>query len=340
MRHLAAASIVAVLTMAGCASATPDNATATQPPPATASVPAPAPGMSGPSPSEAPFRAPVYALDGDAVVRVDPDTGEVTRRYGVGDAGDGLADVEYVSKRDVVLVTRTRTGQPDEIVELSLADGGTRVLAEGRHPAVSADGNEIAFVRTVHKAGRDELELVHATYDGGEESVWDETQHPGRPVALDSLSWSPTNEELVFILRSDTGVQLRRLPVDRRGSIRGTSELIEPTAVGATYSAVAFRDPATITVAEGCCESDDDARWTVSDLTLETRGQSDLLTDLHRPVSHLDWTLDQDHLAVTLGEVPLDTKDHTVGGDEPPLARLWTLEHTADLRDGLRSAEW
>ena len=337
MRHLAAASLVAVLGLAGCASATSGNNAAAEPPSSTAASSTATPVSASTSP--APFATAVYALEGDAVVRVDPDTGSVTRRYVLASAG-GLHNLTYVPRKHVILVTRTTTEGDDEIVEVSLDDGATRVLVSGRNPAVSPSGDEIAYVRTVERGGRTLLQLVRATYDGNVEQTWTSVEDPGRPVDIDSISFRPESDDLLFTLRWDEGTQLRLLPGDATGTIRGASEIIEPTSSGAVFSTAVFRDPQTMTVAEGCCEADGYRHWEVIDLTVVARERKDLVTGLDRPVAHVDWTLDQRQLAVTLAQVPLDTAGGTAGAGTPPRPLLWTRTHQAQLDTGLTSAEW
>lgn len=276
-----------------------------------------------PSPAVESTARTLVVLDQDAVVEVDPDTGATISRHAI-TPGQGLDGLELVDVRDVALVTR-HTGGGTEIVEVSLQDSTTRVVGPGAAPAVTSDGDRLAFVR--HGRDPDRLELVVATYDGTELSVW--PAHPAgeESLAVESLSWDPTGEELAFALRASTGDEVRVLPVDSDGTIRGASHVVPPTAVGAELVSVAFRSRGVVTVAEACCRHDGHSRWALLDVTLATAAPTTLTADLDRPVSHLDWTPDQEHLAVSVDR-------------RPPSVSRWSPDGLDQVVADATSGEW
>lgn len=303
-----AAPLLGVLV--GCGPRTSETTNAAVPSPPGSTSPASAPGL--------------VALSDDAVVELDPDTGRMIQRHPV-DPGDGLADLELVGTRRVALVTRRATDGHDEIVEVALDDGTTRVLAEGAHPAATSDGQRLVFTR---RAGRQEpLELVVATWDGTEQAVWPAVESGSESLAVESLSWEPGGEAVAFMLRASTGDQARVLPVDRTGTIRGASEVIPPTSSGATLVAPVFRSPGVVTVAEGCCEHDGYARWRILDVTLGSGSVSELAPGVEGPVAHLDWRPELRRLAITLDR-------------QPPTVVGWRHSGVTQLTDGVVSAEW
>ena len=264
-------------------------------------------------------------LRDDAVVVVDPTTGEVTDEYPV-EPGQGLAGLALVDARDVALVTRHTDKDTDELVEVSLEDGATRVLGEGSRPAVSGDGAHLAYVH--HVPDTDRREVVAATYQMVEEHRWPLEPAQDEELEVLAMSWSPAAEELAVTLRSSAGVQVRILPVERDGTLRGASEELPPTAHGAEFVVGTFRGGRRVTVAEGCCDPGSHDSWRLLDVTLGTRETAELAEDIREPVTHLDWDPALTHLVVTL-EGPA------------PTARSWTrAQGLEDLVDDLAWASW
>ena len=306
-----AVTAVLFLVLAGCGAGT-----TTTSPDAPASPP---PSPTTPTPSGG-----LVALADGAVVELDPDTGETTQRHPV-EPGDGLADLELVDTRQVALVTRRTADGRDEIVEVSLHDGATRVLAEGAHPAATSDGQRLVFTRRVGEP--EQLQLVMATWDGAEQAVWPAAESGRETLAVESLSWEPGGQEVAFMLHASTGDEVRVLPVERTGTIRGASEVVPPTSSGARFAAPVFRSPGVVTVAEGCCEHDGHTRWRILDVTLGSGSVSELTPGVEDPVSHLDWRPDRRHLAITLDR-------------QPPTVSGWSHPGVRELAAGVSSAEW
>ena len=305
-----AVAAILVVALAGCGprtSETPDVDTA--PSPRGTAAPASDPGL--------------VALIDDAVVELDPDTGRTTQRHPV-DPGGGLADLELVGARGVALVTRRTADGRDEVVEVDLRDGATRVLVEGAHPAATSDGQRLVFTRRVGE--HEQLELVVATWDGAEEAVWPAAESGPESLAVESLSWAPGGEEVAFMLHASTGDEVRVLPVARTGTIRGASEVVPPTSSGARFVAPVFRSPGVVTLAEGCCEHDGYARWRIVDVTLGSGSVSQVAAGIEERVAHLDWQPGLGHLAITL--------------EQPPTVVGWSHRGMTDLADGVASAEW
>lgn len=304
------ALVVLALLLAGCAtSATTargeDVGTPPSPPPGT--------------PSEA-----LVALADDAVVELDPGTGEVVERHPV-DPGGELVALALVPTRDAALVTRRVGDDEAELVEVSLDGTGSRVLRPGAHPAVTPDGSRLAFTRRVGPT--DQLELVATSYDGTELAAWPADAAGPETLEMASLSWDPAGEQLAFHLRASTGDEVRVLPVDRSGSLRGASHVVAPTSAGATLTAPAFHRSGVLTVAEGCCEPDAHASWRLLDVTVEAGTTTELAAGLEDPVSHLDWTADGQRLAVTL-----DGQPPTVSGGVP--------DDLDPMVEDVHAAEW
>lgn len=277
-----------------------------------------------PSSGSDPSASPLVALSDEAIVELDRRTGRIERRHPV-EPGRGLEDLELVAARDRALVTRRSTAGPSEIVEVSLADGGTRALREGARPAATADGRQLAFTRRVGEADR--LELVVATYDGTEQSVWPAHEAGGETLEVDGLEWDPTGQRLVLSLRTSSGAEVRVLRSDRRGSLRGASHVIAPTSSGAVLATATFRSSRQITVAEGCCEGDGHAAWRVLAHDLESASMAELVPGLDRPVTHLDWSADQQRLAISLD-------------GPPPLVHTWSAGRLDALADDVTAGEW
>ena len=267
----------------------------------------------------------VVGLREDAVVVVDASSGRVSDEFPV-EAADGLDDLELVDARDVALVTRHTDQDTDELVEVSLADGTTRVLGEGSRPAVSGDGTHLAFVHRIDDTDR--REVVAATYQMVEQHRWPLEPAPGEELEVLAMSWSPSADELAVTLRSSAGLQVRILPVERDGALRGASEELPPTAHGAEFVVGTFRGGRRVTVAEGCCDPGSHESWRLLDVTLGTRETAELAEDIREPVTHLDWDPALTHLAFTTG-------------DGIPTARSWTrADGLEDLVDDLSSASW
>lgn len=252
-----------------------------------------------PAPTPAPPDVVVALRDGE-VVELDSSDGQVIDRHTVGDA-EAVSGLELVGARGAAVVTRSMPDGPDELVEVDLGDGRTRVLGPGHRPAVSDDGMHLAFVRPVEDTDR--RELVATTYDGSEEGVWLLEEARGEDLEVLGLSWSPTAEELAVTLDSAAGREVRLLPVDRSGTVRGASEAVPPTSHGAELVAAAFRGH-RLTVAEGCCTPGAHERWRVLDVTLGTLTTRELLADPGGPVTHLDWDAKLTHLLLTLDATP------------------------------------
>lgn len=266
----------------------------------------------------------LVALRGDAIVELDRHTGRVEQRHPV-DPGGGLEDLELVASRGIALVTRRTAQGTAEIVEVALDDGRRRVLLDGARPAATADGREIAFTRRVGEDDR--LELVVAGYEGTEQSVWPVHEAGDESLEVTSLAWDPTGRRLVLALRSAAGEEVRFLSVDRRGSLRGASHVIDPTSAGAVLTTTTFRSARQVTVAEGCCEQDGYGSWRILAHDLESGSTTELIPNLDRRVTHLDWSADQQRLAVTLGRQSSVVRSWTAGGLEP-------------LADNASAGEW
>lgn len=265
----------------------------------------------------------VVGLESDAVVEVDPASGDVVSRHEV-PAGDELADLELVRARGVAVVAVPTADGGSELVEVSLGDGSTRVLGPGQRPAVTADGSRLAFARTVEDGDR--RELVATTWEGTELGAWPIAESVGEDVEVLDLGWSGTGDELVVTLAAAGGPQVVVLPIDRSGTLRGAGERVPPPSVGAILRAGTFRQPGMLSVAEGCCGENLD-RWRILEVTLGTDGTAELLADLPGPVQHLDWSIDRRHLLLTL-----DTT--------PPRVVRWHASDPVDVVEGVTSAEW
>lgn len=304
------AVLLLVIALAGCA-----TSAATAPgDPVTAASP----------PSQPDVAVRLVALKGDAIVELDRRTGRVEQRHPV-PPGSGLEDLELVETRDTALVTRRTARGTAEIVEVALDDGRSRVLLDGARPAATADGRELAFTRRV---GDDErLELVVAGYDGTEQSVWPAREAGGETLEVASLAWDPTGRRLVLSLRSSAGAEVRVLSVDRRGSLRGASRVIDPSSAGALLATATFRSSRQVTIAEGCCERDGYESWRILAHDLESGSRTELIPDLNRRVTHLDWSADQQRLAVSLGQ-------------QPPVVSNWHAGRLEPLADDAASGEW
>ncbi len=267
----------------------------------------------------------VVGLREDTVVVVDASTGVVSDEFPV-EAGQGLADLELVDVRDVAVVTRHIEDGGDELVEVDLTDGTTRVLGDGSRPAVSGDGSHLAFVRTIE--GTDRREVVAATSQMVEQHRWPLEPAPGEELEVLAMSWSPAADELAVTLRSSAGIQVRMLPVERDGTLRGASEELPPTAHGAEFVMGTFRGGRRVTVAEGCCDPGSHDHWRILDVTLGTRETAELVEDIREPVRHLDWDPALTHLVLTTG-------------DGTPTARSWSrADGLQDLVDDVASASW
>lgn len=305
---LAAALAVA---MTGCAPSTAPGSTA-----ATAAPPRP----SSPAPPDT-----AVARDGADVVQVEVATGAVTERVTV-DGADDVDDLEHVGVRDVALLTRRAADGGDELVEVALDDdGGTRVLGAGSRPAVSGDGRHLAFVRSRPDGSR--RELVAATYEGSEESSWPIEEATSEELEVIGLAWSASADELAVTLRTTAGTEVRVLPIDRTGTLRGASDAVEPTAHGAELVAATFRGPGRLTVAEGCCTPGSHERWRVLDVAPGTSTAREVVGELEGPVRHLDWDPALRHLAISVG-----TSSTTL--------HRWGPDGRHEVADGVTSAEW
>lgn len=303
-----AATLVVVL--AGCTSTTTPGS----------SVDAASPGSPAPTPAPPDTG---LARQGDAIVRIDVSSGQVTDRTAIED-GAGADDLELSDTRGVAVLTRPRPDGPDELVEVTLADGSTRVLGHGHRPAVSDDGSHLAFVRT--SPDGEHRELVAATYEGGEEGVWPIVEAPPEEVEVLGLAWSATGEELAVTLRSSAGPEVRVLPLDRTGTLRGASEVVPPTSHGAELVAATYRGPGRLTVAEGCCTPGAHERWRVLDVGHGTWTTSEVVAGLAGPVTHLDWDPALTHLLITL--------------EGTPALQRWGVDGLQDVGVDATSAEW
>lgn len=266
----------------------------------------------------------VVGLREDAVVVVDASTGRVSDEFPV-DAGQGLTDLELVDARNVAVVTRHTEGGTDELVEVGLTDGATRVLGEGSRAAVSGDGAHLAFVHRIEDTDR--REVVAATYQMVEEHRWPLEPASGEDLEVLAMSWSLAADELAVTLRSSAGIQVRILPVERDGTLRGASEELPPTAHGAEFVMGTFRGR-RVTVAEGCCNPGSHDHWRILDVMLGTHETAELVEDIREPVRHLDWDPPLTHLVLTTG-------------DDTPTARTWSrADGLQDLVDDLSFAAW
>lgn len=268
-----------------------------------------------------PEEASLVALDDDSVVEIHPETGQVVRRHVVDHPAEGIEDLEVATSRRTVLVSRRTAADHTEIVEVPLGGGPTSVLAEGAVPALTSDGARVAFTRRTGEHGR--LELVVAGHHGPELAVWPAHEAGDETLSLTSLAWDPTGRRLAFTLRSALGTEVRVLSVDRDGTLRGASDALAPTSADATPVTATFRTPRVLTVAERCCEHAATTRWRLVDVDLETGWSTQLAAGLEHAVTHLDWTPDQQRLAITLDGGPSSVMSWHDGVLEP-LAEQFT----------------
>lgn len=304
---MAIAAVALALAACGPAGSAPDAPT--RPTPATTAV-------STATPPEA------IALRDDAVVVLEAATGAVVDEHAV-DPGAGLSHLELVAVRDLVLLTRQRGGDAHELVAVDLGEGRTRVHGRGRVAAATSDGERLAYVHDV--PGPAARELVSTTWDGSELDAWPIEASPAEELTVTALAWSPTGEELVVSLRTVHGPEVRVLPVDRGGTLRGASEALPPTSAGAHLHVGTFRRPGVVTVAESCCGDTPD-RWRVLDVQLGTETVTELLTDLDGPIIQLDWTAGHDRLLVTDGD--------------PGRLLAWHASTHTEVTDDVAGGQW
>lgn len=302
--------VVGVLTLAACS------------PLRTPGADDPVAGTPTPRATEGSRLPTIVGLRGNAVVEVDPESGEAVTEHPLPSGGDAV-DLELVPVRRSAIVTR-RTDEGPQLVDVSLVDGSTRVLGPGERPAATADGSRLAFVRAVE--GTERRELVATTWEGTEIAVWPIVEAAGEDIAVDAVGWAGTGEDVVVTIALHGGRRVLLLPVDREGTVRGAGEEVPPTSAGAELRAGTFREPHRLTVAEGCCGDARD-RWRIVDVVAHTWSTAELLAGLPAAVRHLDWTSDLRHLLVTL-----DTT--------PPRVVRWHAGQRHDVTDDLHSAEW
>lgn len=180
---------------------------------------------------------------------------------------------------------------------------------------MTADGARVAFTRRTGE--HDELELVIVGRHGSEAAAWPAHEAGHEELSLASLAWDPSGRRLAFTLRSASGTEVRVLPVDRDGTLRGASEVVAPTSANATLEAAAFRTPRVVTVAERCCATGDTATWRLLDVDLETGSSKELATGLDHAVTDLDWDPDQQRMVVELDTEPPSRMSWTDGVLEP-----------------------
>lgn len=204
-------------------------------------------------------------------------------------------------------------------------DGTTEMVAKGDDPAVSPDGDKLAYTRAATNRARDpdaarKDELVVRDLTSGQERTWETAADgdPGLPAAVRSLSWGPQSQKLAFELVFEDGSEVRVLDTTQGDSVRDSHQLQAPD--GTAYRLPTYRGRqrtlAVVQTRGGLDPDIDPQEFTIAEVDPATGEVLATLVDPAGMVGSLDFDATGQHLLFTTE--PAETEQH----GEP--ARLFT----------------
>lgn len=261
-RAAAAVRAGAAVALAGALTACttgPGNGTGPSPTATGTATPTATP-TGSPSPSPSPDVPPVAAVTADGeVVLLDLSSGDVTQVLleGVDVRDPASIAVDVSPDGESVVVTRPSGGEtPGDVVSVLTETGQTEVLASGWSPAVSPDGETLAYV--VREEGTQEPAIVLQDLTSGQER----TLRSGSGTAfvyIGELTWTADGSELVFMAGEiSTGLHV----VDADATSLAESRRLGPQDLDRSWRASAALDDGTLAVASSTQEMPP-AEWTV-----------------------------------------------------------------------------
>ena len=194
----------------------------------------------------------IVAVDGDSrVVSLDAESGEVQRVLVEGVPVDDPAknDVAVTPSGDAAYVVRPGEGADEPtILQVPLDGGDPEVVATGLAPAVSPDGDRLAYVAFEGREAQPRI-VVRDLADGSEREIAPGDEMPF--VFISDLAWTHDSDRIAFIAgQTRTGAWF----VEASAATLDAAQQLGPTAreEGSSWVAVAsFED--RLAVSEFCC---------------------------------------------------------------------------------------
>lgn len=246
--------------------------------------------------------------DGRALI-LDGQTGETRRLLleGIQVRDPASNAIAVSSDRRTVFVVRPGRGaeQEAEIVRVSASGGDERVLAKGHSPAVSPDGNTLAYVRLVggeRAAEPPEPTIRLRELDSGDERELRTRQ--GDLYGIWELAWTRDGSRLAFVAGE---VRTAVYVVDADAPSLDAAQRLGPRDSGATWTDVAALDDHRLAVIERCCQLPDPnpERWHVISVDVETgKVGDDVFGRARTEAARLDARSDAEGLLVVEGGGP------------------------------------
>lgn len=190
-------AVVAVVAAAWLALGRPSDDAAQPTTDATEPSRPPSPDASAtPTPTPTAATSTIVALTtAGALVEIDPATGATVRTIASDAAWAG--PLSLAPDRSTVYLTRETGGIRPDVVRVTLADGTSETVAQGRVPSVSPDGTRLAYVGKHPTNPDEEYRALHVLdlATGAETTVPDDSCG-GCPRRIDQPAWSPDGSTL------------------------------------------------------------------------------------------------------------------------------------------------
>ena len=328
----------------GTATPTPQTPDAAPTPPTSAEPGSPTPDA-GPTPMPTPLNEAgrtehIVVVDADGrVVVLDSSSGDEVRELLDGVRVDDPASNDVVMSPDgadvFVVVPPEEPGGDSEIVRLSVEGAGTEIIAQGTVPAVSPDGDTLAYVR--HENPEDGAApgtlpapvVVLRDLDSGEERrlVREEPFH-----SIPDIEWTADGRQVVFTAGEiSTGLYAVHPDAASLDAARRLGPDLGQEPDETSWGPIAALGNGELAVVETCCGPPREERWTV--ITVEVADGATDGTPLFADQvegTHLDSDADAEGLLIVVR-----------GGPEGGQLLRWDGDGDADqIAGGVIAAAW
>lgn len=311
LRPLLAVIAALLLLAAACGdddAETSDATSTTEPEVTTTSDADPTTSTTAPDGTAAPET--IAAVLGDGTLAVlDADSGEVQERLLDGiDVSDPAKNGIAVSPDgEAIFVVRPATDVtvPHDIVRVPVDGSTTEVVAQGRAPAVSPDGETLAYVAVEPDPGTEQPhpEIVLRDLTSGDEQRLVRDEEPGFQFIVD-VAWTADGAQLAFVAGEiQTGLYL--VDVAAAGLDDAVRAGPDNRGEGTSWTAVTSLDDERLAVVETCCGVPDVERWHVIVLDVPS-GSVDgpLLPEERVEASALDSDASSRHIVMVMDQRP------------------------------------
>lgn len=266
---------------------------------------------------QAPRTLAVSAGFGVSVVEASSGTVLADRSQALSGRAVGFGDVTLSPDGATVYLNATINAYIREIHRVR-ADGTTEMVAEGADPAMSPDGDKLAYTQAaVNRARNPEAalkdELVVRDLTSGEERTWETAavDDPGLRADVRSVSWDPQSQKLAFELVFEDGSEVRVLDTTQGESLLDSRELEAPD--GTAYRLPTYRGRkgtlAVVRTRGGHDPDIDPQESTIAEVDPDTGEVVATLVDPAGMVRGLDFDATGEHLLFTVE--PTDTERQT-----------------------------